>query len=268
MSKQMAVQTTDLVQFKREGKKIIMLTACEYSVARVLDEAGVDVLLVGDSLGMVALGYDTTVPVTMDEMLHHTRAVVRGATRALVIADMPFMSFQESDQLAVHNAGRFLKEAGAQAVKLEGGAEMVSRVQAVVSAGIPVCGHIGLTPQSVHKLGGYRVQGKDQEQANRIYKEARLLEEAGAFALVLECVPAELAKQISQDVMIPVIGIGAGAFCDGQVLVSHDFLGLTVSKTPRFVRKYENLTICIREAVQRFAEDVQNGTFPSDEESY
>jgi 3-methyl-2-oxobutanoate hydroxymethyltransferase len=258
----------DLIQRKREGKKVTVLTAYDYPSARILDEAGIDVALVGDSLASVIQGEETTLPVTMDEMVYHTRLVARGAKRALVVADMPFLSYQTSVADAVHNAGRFLKEAGAAAVKLEGGVAVRPQIEAMIGAGIPVMGHLGLLPQSIHRMGGYRVQGKDAASAARILEEARLLDEMGVFAMVLEGIPGALSGQITASVSVPTIGIGAGVHCDGQVLVWHDLLGLTEGKTPKFVRRYANLREISLDALRRYKEDVESGKFPGDEESY
>jgi 3-methyl-2-oxobutanoate hydroxymethyltransferase len=262
------VTTTALRRLKEAGKKVTVLTAYDYSTAKILDAAGVDVLLVGDSLGMVMLGYDSTLPVTMADMLHHTKAVARATKQALVVADMPFMSYHVSAAESVRNAGQFLQEAGAQAVKLEGGQEMVDTAKAIIRAGIPVMGHLGLTPQQVHQLGGYSVQGRDETQARKILADAKLLEEAGAFALVLECVPAPLAKLISETINIPTIGIGAGAGCDGQVLVIQDLLGLYSDLTPKFVKRYANLNEPITAAVKAYIQEVREGIFPGPEHTF
>jgi 3-methyl-2-oxobutanoate hydroxymethyltransferase len=262
------VTTTALRRLKEAGKKVTVLTAYDYSTAKILDAAGVDVLLVGDSLGMVMLGYDSTLPVTMADMLHHTKAVARATKQALVVADMPFMSYHVSAAESVRNAGQFLQEAGAQAVKLEGGQEMVDTAKAIIRAGIPVMGHLGLTPQQVHQLGGYSVQGRDEAQARKILADAKLLEEAGAFALVLECVPAPLAKLISETINIPTIGIGAGAGCDGQVLVIQDLLGLYSDLTPKFVKRYANLNEPITAAVKAYIQEVREGIFPGPEHTF
>ncbi|MCK4534849.1 MAG: 3-methyl-2-oxobutanoate hydroxymethyltransferase, partial [Syntrophobacterales bacterium] len=246
MSKQGKINkiTTSVVQrMKTDGEKISMLTAYDYSTATVMDEAGVDIILIGDSLGMVVLGYDSTLPVTMEDMIHHTKAVSRAAKRAMVIGDMPFMSYQISAEEAVRNAGRFMKEAGAHGVKLEGGREVAEAVMKITSSGIPLMGHLGLTPQSVHQLGGYKVQGKDDKTAKKMMEDAKILEEAGAFSIVLECVPAPLAEKISRSLTIPTIGIGAGVGCDGQVLVVNDMLGMFEKFTPKFVKKYAKLNI-------------------------
>lgn len=258
----------DIIEKKQGGGKITVLTAYDASFARLLDQAGIDILLVGDSLGMVVLGYDSTVPVTMAEMLHHARAVNRGRHRSLLVADMPFLSYQSSIREAIRNGGRFLKEAGCDAVKVEGGLEMADVVQAMVRAGIPVMGHIGLTPQTASQLGGFRVQGKDADSARELLAAARALEEAGAFALVLECIPDRLAQMITDRLAIPTIGIGAGPGCDGQVLVTHDLLGLFEKFVPRFVRTYANLAPAIKEAVASFREDVQAGAFPAAEHCF
>lgn len=259
------VTTTTIRNKKITKEKITMLTAYDYATAVVLDEVGVDIILVGDSLGMVVLGYESTLPVTMWDMLHHTGAVVRGTKHALVIADMPFMSYQISDEKAVHNAGRFLKEAGAHGVKLEGGREMADLTRKITSIGIPVMGHLGLTPQSVHQLGGYKTQGKEEAAAKKIMEDAKIIEQAGAFSLVLECVPAPLAKTITQSINIPTIGIGAGADCDGQVLVINDMLGMFERFTPKFVKKYLNLNAQMKESVRQYIKEVKNGVFPGEE---
>lgn len=249
-------------------KKITCLTAYDYPTARLLDEAGVDIVLVGDSLGMVVLGYESTLPVTVDEMLHHTRAVRRAVRRALVVVDMPYGSYHTEIGDAVRNAMRFVKEAGAEAVKVEGGERRLELITRLTEAEIPVVGHIGLTPQSVNALGGYRVQGKTPGSADQLLRNARAVEAAGAFAIVLEAVPRELAAQITRDVKIPTIGIGAGPDCDGQVLVLHDLLGLTFQEHPKFTRQYANVGEMISQAVHEYCDEVRNGTFPSDAESY
>lgn len=245
-----------------------MLTAYDYQFARLIDQAGVDMILVGDSLGMVVLGYDSTVPVTMEEMLHHARAVRRGTEKAFVIGDLPYMSYQISIEEAVRNAGRFLKEAGCHGVKLEGGQDMAETVRAVTRAGIPVVGHIGLTPQTTTALGGYKVQGASAEAAQRLIEDAVALSQAGAFAIVLECIPTELAKYITESISIPTIGIGAGPFCDGQVLVTHDLLGIFDKFTPRFVKKYANLAPLIKDALAAFLGDVKAREFPDTGHSF
>jgi 3-methyl-2-oxobutanoate hydroxymethyltransferase len=264
----MPVTVRDVRAFKERGERFTMLTAYEAQSARLLDEAGIPLILVGDTLGMVVLGYDSTLPVTMEEMLHHTRAVARGATNALVVGDMPFMSYQSSMEEGLRNAGRFLKEAGAHAVKLEGGARVVDLVARITEAGIPVMGHIGLTPQSVNQFGGYRVQGKTDEQAHQLVSDAKSLEAAGAFAVVLEAVPAPVAAEVTRTLHIPTIGIGAGPDCDGQVLVWHDFLGITDGKLPRFVKRYAEIGEQIKQAASEFASEVAAGTYPGPEHTY
>jgi 3-methyl-2-oxobutanoate hydroxymethyltransferase len=266
MDKKLNIQ--DIITMKKNGEKISMLTAYDASFAGLIDSAGIDMVLVGDSLGMVLLGLNSTVPVTMEEMLHHCRAVSRGVKRALLVGDMPFMSYQVSESEAITNAGRFLKEADCDAVKLEGGTEMCDTVKAIVKAGISVMGHIGLTPQTASQLGGYKVQGRDADSARRLLQSARDLENAGAFAIVLECIPAQLSEAISTTVSIPTIGIGAGNHCDGQVLVTHDMLGMFEKFTPTFVKQYVNLAPQIREAVAAYHEEVKNGSFPEEEHSF
>lgn len=271
MSKQSKINkiTTAVIRgMKKKGEKITMLTAYDYAMASVLDDVGIEMLLVGDSLGMVVLGYDSTLPVTMNDMLHHTRAVSRGTKSAMVVADMPFLSYQCSVEDAVRNAGRFLQEAGAHAVKLEGGREVAESVQRMTSAGIPVVGHLGLTPQSVQQFGGFKIQGKEKSAAERIAEDAKILEDAGAFSIVLECVPASLAQRITDSLSIPTIGIGAGAGCDGQVLVVNDMLGMYERFVPKFVKQYTNLNSSIREAVKAYLEEVKKGTFPDEEHSF
>lgn len=263
----MPVTVRDVRAFKQRGERFVMLTAYDFLSARLLDEAGIPLLLVGDSLAGI-LGYDSTVPVTMDEMLHHTAAVVRGANNALVVGDMPFMSYQGSLSEGVTNAGRFLKEARAHAVKMEGGGPVVELTDRLTSAGIPVMGHLGLTPQSVNQLGGNRVQGRSEEQADRILKDAKELEAAGAFSLVLEGIPSALGAEVSKGLTIPTIGIGAGPGCDGQVLVFHDFLGITQGHVPRFVKPYASVGDEITKAAQQFALEVAEGSFPDAAHSY
>ena len=250
------------------SQKITCLTAYDYPTARLLDEAGVDVLLVGDSLGMVVLGYDSTLPVSIEEMLHHTRAVRRATKRALVVADMPYGTYHSDLAESVRNAMRFVKDAGAEAVKVEGGERRLELIVRLTEAEIPVMGHVGLTPQSVNALGGFRVQGKTVDAAEQLLRDARAVEAAGAFAVVLEAVPLELAAQITRELRIPTIGIGAGPECDGQVLVVHDLLGLTFGKKPKFARQYANVGQIIAKAAREYCEDVRGGTFPSDVESY
>jgi len=251
-----------------EGKKITMMTAYDYPTASLVDQAEMDTILVGDSLGMVVLGYESTVPVTMEEMLHHCKAVCRGAKQSFVIGDMPFMSYQVSVEKAVENAGRFIKEAGCEGVKLEGGSEMAHVVKAIVDAGIPVCAHIGLTPQTATKLSGFKVQGKDAESARELVNSAKDLEEAGAFMIVLECIPDQVASRITNELNIATIGIGAGKYCDGQVLVYHDLVGLFERFTPKMVKQYVNLAPQIREALIQYREEVEKGIFPGPEHSF
>lgn len=260
--------TVPAVMAVKGRRKLTMLTAYDYCTARWVDRAGVDMILVGDSLAMVMLGHEDTLSVTMEEMLHHTRAVARGTQRALVIGDMPFLSYQVSVSQAVENAGRFLKEGRAQAVKLEGGASVLQQVRAIVKAGIPVQGHLGLTPQSIAKLGGFKVQGKDQEAADKLVEDALALSEAGCFSLVLEAIPASVAQRITEAVPIPTIGIGAGPVCDGQVLVIHDLVGLFDRFVPRFVKQYDALGQRIMEAVSRYREEVEKGIFPGPEHTF
>mgnify|MGYP002517298274 CR=1 FL=1 len=255
-------------QAKENGDKLTMLTAYDYSTAKMIDEAGIDSILVGDSLGMVCLGYPDTLSVTMEDMIHHTKAVTRGAKEAFVVADMPFMSYQTSVYDAVVNAGRLIKEGHAHAVKLEGGMEVCEQIRAIVKASIPVCAHIGLTPQSVNAFGGFSVQGKGEEAAKRLIEEAKAVEEAGAFAVVLECVPEALATLITQQISIPTIGIGAGAGCDGQVLVYQDMLGMYSDFTPKFVKKYAETGVAMNEAFTKYSEEVKSGEFPSKEHSF
>lgn len=262
------ITINDIKAMKGRGEKIVMLTAYDYPSARILDEAGIPIILVGDSLGMVVLGYDSTIPVTMDEMLHHTRAVVRGAQRAHVVFDMPFMSYQASVEDALRNAGRALKEGGAQSVKLEGGATVAATVQRLVAAGIPVMGHIGLTPQSVHQLGGHKVQGKTPAAAVRLLNDAVALEQAGVYAIVLESIPAPLARLITERVSVPTIGIGAGPHCDGQVQVLHDMLGLYPDFVPKHARQYTQLAQEMASAVRHYMAEVREGGFPTARESF
>ncbi|RKX38893.1 MAG: 3-methyl-2-oxobutanoate hydroxymethyltransferase [Verrucomicrobia bacterium] len=249
-------------------RKIPVLTAYDALTASLVDGADIPVVLVGDSLGMTVLGYETTLPVSMDEMLHHTTAVSRGAENALVIADMPFMSYQPSIEMGLENAGRFIKEAHADAVKIEGGAVRAELIEAMVANGVPVLGHIGLTPQSIKEMGGYKVQGKTSEQARQLMDDAMAVEQAGAFAIVLECVPAELGEMISNALSIPTIGIGAGVGCDGQVLVFTDLLGISGEPVPRFVKKYADLNPLIAEALSVYKAEVESGAFPTDEQTY
>jgi 3-methyl-2-oxobutanoate hydroxymethyltransferase len=258
----------DVQRFKDEGRHFAMLTAYDFLSARILDEAGIPILLVGDSLGMVMLGHPTTLPVTMDDMLVHAKAVSRGARQALLVGDMPFMSYQASVEEAIRNAGRFVQEGGMHAVKLEGGGQVVDITRRLTEIGIPVMGHLGLTPQSVHAMGGFKVQGKTDKQAARILADAKALEEAGAFSVVLEGMPTKVAAQVTHALRIPTIGIGAGPACDGQVLVFHDMLGLTTGKAPKFVKRYANLADEISRAATAYMEDVRTGKFPGPEHEY
>lgn len=253
---------------KAKGEKISMLTAYDYSTAKLMDEAGINGILVGDSLGMVVLGYEDTLPVTMEDMIHHTAAVCRGAKNTLVVGDMPFMSYQVSVEEAVYNAGRLMKEGRCQAVKLEGGASVCPQIRAITNASIPVMAHIGLTPQSINAFGGFKVQGKSEEAAKKLLEDAKAVEEAGAFAVVLECVPAKLAELISKSISIPTIGIGAGTGCDGQILVYQDMLGLFSDFTPKFVKKYANVGEMMTQAFRDYIADVQEGSFPAPEHTF
>jgi 3-methyl-2-oxobutanoate hydroxymethyltransferase len=262
------LQRKNLATDPENRKKITCLTAYDYPTARLMDEAGVDVVLVGDSVGMVVLGYESTLPLTLEEALHHTKAVRRGVQRALVVADMPYGSYHGEIHESLRNAMRFVKEAGAEAVKIEGGERRLELISRLTEAEIPVMGHVGLTPQSVNALGGYRVQGKTPATADQLLRDARSVEAAGAFAIVLEAIPRELAAEITRSVRIPTIGIGAGPDCDGQVLVLHDMLGLTFQEPPKFARRYANIGETISQAVRQYCEDVQSGAFPTDAESY
>lgn len=259
------VRAPDLIEKKRRGEKIVMLTAYDATMSRLLERAGVDVLLVGDSVGMVVLGHETTIPVTLEDILHHTKAVCRGAKRPLIVADMPFMSFQVSTEEAVRNAGRLIQEGGAAAVKLEGGCAVLDVVRRLVEVGIPVMGHLGLTPQSVHRFGGFRPQAGSEPEAAQLLADARALEMAGAFGVVLESIPSEVAARVTAELRIPTIGIGAGPECDGQVLVSHDVFGLFDAFVPSFVRQYAKLGEQMVEAAQSYADDVRQGRFPGAE---
>lgn len=263
----MKTTVATLMEKKQKNEKITMLTAYDYLMAKVLDEVGIDLILVGDSLGMVVLGYDTTIPVTLEEVLYHTKAVARGAKSAMVVADMPFLTYQTDKVEALKNAGRFLQEGRAQAVKIEGGELMAETVDFLVRRGIPVMGHIGLTPQSVNQLGGFKVQGRDIEQAHQLIKDAQILDKAGVFSIVLECVPYQLAKIITEKVSVPTIGIGAGPYCDGQVLVIQDLLGY-FEATAKFVKKYAQLDKEIKRAVSEYIEEVRSEKFPTLENSY
>lgn len=258
----------DLLKKKVEKKKITMITAYDYPFAKIVDEAGIDGIIVGDSLGMVVQGLDNTLPVTMDEMIYHTKIVSRAVQNSLVIGDLPFMSYQSSIEDAVRNAGRFLKEAGASAVKIEGGAEVAEHIAAMTKSDIPVMAHIGLRPQSIHRMGGYKVQGKTEESAKRLLEEAHIAEDAGAFSLLLEAIPMYLAQKITEELSIPTIGIGAGPHCDGQVLVLHDVLGLFERFLPKFAKRYANLKDQALEAITRYKREVEDGVFPSEEQSF
>ncbi len=265
LSRRKKVTTHTFQEKKKKHEPISMLTAYDYTSAQIMEQAGIDSILVGDSLGMVVLGYETTLPVTMNDMLHHCKAVARGAKSPLLIGDMPFMSYQTSPQEALRNAGRFLQEAGMDAVKLEGGTARLETIRLIVSAGIPVMGHLGLTPQSVHQLGGFRAQGKLATAGQHLLEEAQLLQNAGCFSIVLEAIPAKLATYISEKLEIPTIGIGAGAGCDGQVLVTHDMLGIFDRFTPRFVKKYADIHGNLTQAFKEYIEDVENRDFPAKE---
>jgi 3-methyl-2-oxobutanoate hydroxymethyltransferase len=268
MSDRKPVTVPDLIAKKARGERIVMLTAYDYPTALFADEAGVDVILVGDSLGMVVLGHRNTLPVTMDEMVHHVRAVCRASPQALVIADLPFLSYQASEDEAVRNAGRMLKEGGAQAVKLEGGSRTLPLIERLSQSGIPVLGHIGMTPQSVHGFGGFRVQARKPDQARHLLEEAKALEAAGAFGMVLELVPAEVSRAISQAIAIPTIGIGAGPFCDGEVQIFHDLLGLYQDFIPKHTRRFADVGTTIRAALAQYAAEVRSGAFPAEENTF
>ncbi len=263
----MRVTIHNIKDMKTKGEKIVMLTAYDYATAHLIDEAGIPLILVGDSLGMVVLGYESTIPVTLEEMLHHTKAVVKGARKALVVGDMPFMTYHVSVEDAIENAGRFLKETNCQAVKLEGGEAMADTVRRVVQCGIPVMGHIGLTPQAIHQLGGFKVQGKTQQAAEQLVKDAIALEEAGAFSVVLEAIPTPLARIITERLRVPTIGIGAGPHCDGQVQVISDLLGLYTDFVPKHAKRYATLFETIKQATRDYINDVKAGTFPTEKES-
>lgn len=262
------VTTQTVVNMKRQGEKISMLTAYDFTMAHIIDQAGIDIILVGDSAANVMAGYETTVPMTLDHMIYHTSCVRRGVEHALVIADMPFMSYQLTPKEALNNAGRMMKEAGAHGIKLEGGKAVIKTVKKIVAAGIPVMGHLGLTPQSIYQFGTYRVRAREEEEANTLIEDADALEKAGCFALVLEKIPAPLAKKVTEAISIPTIGIGAGQQCDGQVLVVHDMLGLNKEFNPRFLRRYADLGSDMTEAVQQYISDVKSGDFPNEEEEY
>ena len=262
------VTTRRLQDMKKQGKRISCLTAYDALIARILDDAGIDLILVGDSLGNIVQGHETTIPVTLDDIIYHTKAVVKGVQRALVVADMPFMSYQVSPEEAFRNAGRLMKEAGASAVKVEGGHRVCEAVRRMTEAGIPVMAHLGLTPQSINQFGSYRARGQNTEEAEEMLRDAKELEEAGAFAVVLEKIPMQLAQKITESLTIPTIGIGAGPHCDGQILVYSDMLGLTVDFSPRFVRRYDSLHKRVDDSVSRYIQDIQSGNFPDESESY
>ncbi len=262
------VTTQDFSRKKSDGRKITMLTAYDYPFARIVDEAGIDAILVGDSLGMVVQGLENTLPVTMDEMIYHTKLVSRAAKNAMVIGDMPFMSYQAGIDDSVRNAGRFLKEAGASAVKLEGGPEIADKIRALTRSNIPVMAHIGLTPQSIHRMGGYKVQGKTEESAQKLVEDALIIEDSGAFSLLLEAIPMDLAKEIAEKLSIPVIGIGAGPYCDGQVLVLHDVIGMFDRFVPKFVKRYANLKEEALNAIRTYREEIEKGIFPGEDQSF
>jgi 3-methyl-2-oxobutanoate hydroxymethyltransferase len=268
MMERKKITISDLMAKKEKARKITMLTAYDYPTAQMVDKAGIDAILVGDSLGMVVLGYTSTVPVTMEEMIHHAKAVTRGTTYALVIGDMPFMSYQTGSDKAIENAGRLIKEGECDAVKLEGGSEAAPVVKAIVTAGVPVCAHIGLTPQTATQLSGFKVQGKDAESARNLINAAKDLEKAGAFMIVMECIPEMLASRITREVRIPTIGIGAGKDCDGQVLVYHDTVGLFERFTPRFVKQYITLGPMILDALKEYKSEVEDGLFPGEEHTF
>lgn len=262
------VTTQTVVEMKRRGEKIGMLTAYDYTMAKIIDQAGIDVILVGDSASNVMAGHDTTLPMTLEQMIYHTSSVIRGVERALVIADMPFMTYQVHARQALENAGRLMKEAGAHAVKLEGGNSIAESIRRIVDAGIPVMGHLGLTPQSIYKFGTYSVRAKVEEEAEKLLSDALALQEAGVFSLVLEKIPAKLAQKVTESLSIPTIGIGAGVHCDGQVLVLHDMLGLNKGFSPRFLRRYEDLHSRMTDAVDAYIKDVKSKSFPNENEQY
>jgi len=260
--------TLELKEMKQRKEKITMITAYDYPTAQIADEAGVETILVGDSLGNVVLGYDNTLAVTLNDMIHHGKAVVRGSKRAFVIIDMPFLTYQINSEDALRNAGRIIQETGAQGLKLEGGVEIAEAVKGITSAGIPVVGHLGLTPQSVGQLGGYKVQGKDPQVARKMIKDALTLEDAGAFMVVLECIPWQLGKVITEKLSIPVIGIGAGAYCDGQVLVFHDVMGIYAGKRPKFVKQYAAARDDMKKGVEAYISEVRKGTYPEEKHTF
>ncbi len=268
MSEGKKITTNTLLEMKQKGEKITMLTCYDYLMAIMLDAAGIDMILVGDSLANVVLGYESTIPVTMEEMLHHCKAVTRGAKNAFVVGDMPFMSYQTGSRDALKNAGRFLKETGVSAVKLEGGEEVLDTIKKIVDAGIPVMGHLGLTPQSVNIFGGYGLRGSTKKESDKIIKDAKKIEQAGVFAIVLEKIPADLAKEISENISVPTIGIGAGPDCDGQVLVTHDMLGLFEKYKPKFVKRYAELAQVMKDCFCKYISEVKSKEFPTQEHSY
>lgn len=267
-NKPVKITTQTVVDMKAKGEKISMLTAYDFTMAQIIDQAGIDVILVGDSAGNVMAGHETTLPVTLDQMLYHTACVARGVDRALVIADLPFMSYQVTTKEALKSAGRMMKEAGAHAVKMEGGKPIINTVKRIVDAGIPVMGHLGLTPQSIYKFGTYKVRATEDQEAEDLIRDAKLLEEAGCFSIVMEKIPADLAEKVTNELAIPTIGIGAGGGCDGQVLVIHDMLGLNKEFNPRFLRRYADLNSGMTEAVQQYIKDVKSKDFPNEEEQY
>jgi 3-methyl-2-oxobutanoate hydroxymethyltransferase len=262
------ITTHVLMQMKNEGKKITMLTGYDYSMAKILDDAGIDIILVGDSASNVMAGHETTLPITLDQMIYHAQSVVRGVTKALVVVDLPFGSYQSNPGKALESAVRIMKESGAHAVKLEGGQEIIEAVYKIIASGIPVMGHLGLMPQSIYKYGTYSVRAKEEDEANKLISDAKLLQKAGCFGIVLEKIPSTLAMQVAQSLEIPVIGIGAGNGCDGQVLVSHDLLGITKDFNPRFLRRYADLYTVIKESVENYIEDVRSSDFPNEKEQY
>ena len=267
-SKVRAVTTLRLKEMKDRGEKISMLTAYDYSMAKIVDKAGIDVILVGDSAANVMAGWETTLPITLDQMIYHASSVVRAVERALVVCDMPFGTYQSDSQAALDSAIRIMKETGADSVKMEGGEEILDSVKRILAAGIPVMGHLGLTPQSIHKFGTYSVRAKEEAEAEKLIRDAKLLEEAGCFAIVLEKIPAALAERVSKELSIPTIGIGAGGACDGQVLVVHDMLGINKGFSPRFLRRYADLYSIMSEAISRYVEDVKSNDFPNEKEQY
>ncbi|WP_018629520.1 3-methyl-2-oxobutanoate hydroxymethyltransferase [Niabella aurantiaca] len=262
------VTTHTLAKMKAAGEKISMLTAYDFSFARIIDSAGIDVILVGDSASNVMAGHETTLPITLDQMIYHAQSVIRGAKRCLVVVDLPFGAYQSNSEIALASAIRIMKETGAHAVKLEGGAEVVESIKKIVSAGIPVIGHLGLTPQSIYKFGTYAVRAKEEDEANKLRDDVQLLQEAGCFSIVLEKIPALLAKEVTESLYIPTIGIGAGKYCDGQVLVMHDMLGINTEFKPKFLRQYLNVFEQATAAVQHYISDVQSGAFPNEQEQY